>query len=129
MIPATTSTAPKTARRAGPDLGSACLPPFSLGSSPAPRGRSRNGPRERPRSFRQSRGSKSSYSGAPLAADQSEQARVVLGAGRTTVEMGSQPGNRRVRVDAGKLRLDVAVELLKALLAGELRATGSEQTS
>jgi len=54
---------------------------------------------------------------------------VVLGAGRTTVEMGSQPGNRRVRVDAGKLRLDVAVELLKALLAGELRATGSEQTS
>src|SRR5215212_11657442 len=73
--------------------------------------------------------SRCSSSGDLLAADESEQAGVVLGAGRAAFEMGPEPGNCGLLVDAGQLRLDVAVELLEALLAGELGATGSKQPS
>ena len=39
------------------------------------------------------------------------------------------PGNRRVGVRAAQLQLDVAIELLEALLAAELGSGGPEKRS
>ena len=57
-----------------------------------------------------------------IAKQQLAQAIVILGAGRAAMQVRAHPGNRRVGVGvgAGELELDVAVELVEALLTGEL---------
>ena len=55
------------------------------------------------------------------------EALVVLVAGGAARQVGVHAGDRAVRVLARHLELDVAVELLEALLAGELRPLGAEQ--
>ena len=55
------------------------------------------------------------------------QAVVVFRAGGAALEVGAHARDRRVGVGAGELELDVAVELLEALLAAELRAAGAGQ--
>src|SRR5262245_33022993 len=62
-----------------------------------------------------------------LAADERAQALVLLAAGRAAGEMSAQPRDRRVGVCAGELQLDVAVELLEALVAADLRLGRPEQ--
>ena len=51
----------------------------------------------------------------------------VLRAGRAALEVRAQPGHGGVRVAAGELELDVAVELVEALLAADLGPGRAEQ--
>src|SRR5262245_55037735 len=62
-----------------------------------------------------------------LGLQQRANAPVILVARRTSLEVRPHPGNRGVGVGVGKLELDVAVELGEALLAGQLRALGTEE--
>ena len=50
-----------------------------------------------------------------------------LGAGGAALEVRSHPGDLRVGIRAGDLRLDVDIELIEALLAGQLGSCGPEQ--
>src|SRR6187200_963524 len=50
----------------------------------------------------------------------------VLRAGGTAVEVGAHPRDPLGRRLPGEVQLDVAVELLEALLAGQLGGTGAE---
>jgi hypothetical protein len=61
-----------------------------------------------------------------LSLDEREQAEVLLVASGAAMEMGPHPGDRLVGVGSGELKLDVAVELLEALLAAELRTGGAK---
>ena len=47
---------------------------------------------------------------------------MLLAAGRATLQVGAQAGHGGVRVGAGDFELDVAVELLEALVAADLSA-------
>src|SRR5690348_6381272 len=61
-----------------------------------------------------------------LARDEVAQAGEVLGAGGAAVEVGAHPRHPGVGGLAGEAQLDVAVELLEALLAGQLRGVLAE---
>src|SRR5688500_3474339 len=63
----------------------------------------------------------------PLAAEERAQALVLLATRGAAVEMRAQPGDRGVRVGAGELELDVAVELVEARLAADLGLGRTEQ--
>src|SRR3954447_9813083 len=65
----------------------------------------------------------------PLARDEVAQTGEVLGAGGAALEVGVHAGDPRIGGLAGEGQLDVAVELLEALLAGQLRLTGAEDPS
>src|SRR3954451_15237840 len=65
----------------------------------------------------------------PLARDEVAQAGEVLGAGGAAVEVGAHPGDPRLGGLAGDGQLDIAVELLEALLAGQLGGAGAEHPS
>ena len=54
---------------------------------------------------------------------------MLLATRRASLEMRPQPGDRRVRVGARELELDVAVELLEAGLAADLGLCRPEQTA
>ena len=58
-----------------------------------------------------------------LAADQRAQALVLLAAGRAAVEVCPQARDRRVRICAGYLELDIAVEVPIDVLAERLSTT------
>src|SRR3954452_6090598 len=60
---------------------------------------------------------------------QREEALVVLLAGRTALEVSAHARHRRFGVGARQRQLDVAVELLEALLAGQLRPGGAEDAA
>ena len=62
-----------------------------------------------------------------LGCQQRREAVVVLAAGRAALEVRAHARHDGVRVAARALELNLAVELLEALLAGQLRAGGSEQ--
>src|SRR3954465_3921234 len=62
----------------------------------------------------------------PLAGDEVAQAVEVLRAGGAALEVGVHAGDPRLGRLAGERQLDVAVELLEALLAGQLRGPGAE---
>jgi hypothetical protein len=64
---------------------------------------------------------------AGLRADQRREAVVVLVARGAALEVRPHTLDRRVGVLAGAPELDVAVEVLEALLAGQLRALWAEQ--
>src|SRR6478736_9086649 len=53
--------------------------------------------------------------------DECEEAVVLLPAGRAALEMCAKPGDRRIRIGAGCLELDVAIELVEAGIATDLR--------
>src|SRR6059058_1584141 len=61
-----------------------------------------------------------------LAGDEVAEAAEVLGAGGAALEVGVHAGDPRIGRLAGERQLDVAVELLEALLAGQLRSAGAE---
>src|SRR5258708_208460 len=63
-----------------------------------------------------------------LGVDEAQQALVVLVAGRAALEVGAHAGDLGVRVGAGGLQVDVAIELREALLAAQLRAGRPECT-
>lgn len=63
----------------------------------------------------------------PLARGQREQRVVLLPAGGTAVEMGTQPGNGGVGVEACEPKLDELVKPVEALLTPDLRARRAEQ--
>src|SRR3954468_19693507 len=65
----------------------------------------------------------------PLARDEVAKAGEILGAGGAAVEVCAHAGDPRVGRLAGEAQLDVAVELLEALLAGQLRVRGAEDPS
>ena len=65
---------------------------------------------------------------AGVSSDQRDEALVVLLAGRAALEVGAHAGHGRVGVRAGQRELDVAVELLEALLAGQLGSGGAEES-
>src|SRR3954454_19376959 len=52
--------------------------------------------------------------------DEGEQARVILCAGRAADEVRLHAGHSRLRISAGELELDEAIEVLEALLAAQL---------
>jgi hypothetical protein len=52
---------------------------------------------------------------------------VLLAARRAAVEVSAQTGDRRVDVFPRELELDVAVELLEAHLAADVRLGGTEE--
>src|SRR5215216_5621726 len=60
-------------------------------------------------------------------ADEREQAFVVFVAGGAAFEVRAHAGDLLVGGCGGELELDVVVELIEALLAGELRAGGAEE--
>src|SRR3954463_2045137 len=62
----------------------------------------------------------------PLAGDEVAEAAEVLGAGGAAFEVRPHAGNPRVGRLARQRQLDVAVELLEALLARQLRGVGAE---
>src|SRR3954447_16883494 len=62
----------------------------------------------------------------PLAGDEVAEAAEVLGAGGAALEGGAHAGDPRAGGLAGERQLDVAVELVEALLAGQLRGAGAE---
>jgi hypothetical protein len=62
-----------------------------------------------------------------LVGEQRREAVVVLAAGRAALEVRPHARHRGVGVAAGELELDVAVELVEARLAGQLRVGRSEQ--
>src|SRR5215212_2589010 len=62
-----------------------------------------------------------------LAADERAQALVLVAAGGAAEQMGAQPGDRGVGVGTGELQLDVAVELLEALVAADFGLRRPEQ--
>ncbi len=51
---------------------------------------------------------------------------MILVAGRATLEVCPHAGQRRVGVRSGDFEIDVLIDQLEALLAGDLRADGSE---
>src|SRR5438045_7871800 len=55
------------------------------------------------------------------------QAVPILGTRRAAIQVGSHSGNRQIRVGANQLQLDVAIELLEALLASDLGPRRTEQ--
>jgi hypothetical protein len=63
--------------------------------------------------------------GRLLAADEGEQTLMVLAAGRAAVKVGTQAGDDGVDVLAFELELDVAVELVEAHIAPDLRPGGA----
>src|SRR4051812_6976026 len=65
----------------------------------------------------------------PFPGDEIAQAGEVLGAGGAAVEVGAHAGDPRVGGVADEAELDVAVELLEALLAGQLGSAGAEDPS
>src|SRR5579872_664167 len=60
-----------------------------------------------------------------LAGEQRAEAHVILATGRAALEVRAHARNRRVGIAAVELELDVAIELLEALIAAELRACGT----
>ena len=66
----------------------------------------------------------SPWSGPRVFAEESEQALVLLPAGRAALQMSPEAGHFGVRVGTGHLELDVAVELGEALVAAELGLAG-----
>ena len=52
---------------------------------------------------------------------------MVLSAGRATDQVWAHAGHRGVRVSPAQLHLDIAIELLEALLAAELRPVGAQK--
>ena len=54
------------------------------------------------------------------------QAEMLLGAGRAAGQVGSHAWNLPVGIRAGELQVDVAVQLIKAGFAAELRLTWTE---
>src|SRR5215218_6236737 len=62
----------------------------------------------------------------PFLGDEITQAGEVFGAGGAAVEVRAHTGNPRVGRGTGERHLDVAVELLEALLAGQLRGGGAK---
>lgn len=64
-----------------------------------------------------------------LAADEGTEAGVILLARGAADQVSLHPGDGRVGVVAGEFEVDVAVELLEALLAADLRPSRSEQPS
>ena len=67
--------------------------------------------------------------GRLVAADEGAQALVLLAARGAAGEMRAQPGNGGVGVFAGELELDVAVELVEADIATDLRLGGAEHAA
>src|SRR3954454_23362751 len=63
---------------------------------------------------------------AVVGGHQREEALVVLLAGRTALEVSAHARHRRFGVGAGQCQLDVGVELLEALLAGQFSPGGVE---
>src|SRR5918994_1571300 len=64
-----------------------------------------------------------------LAANQGVQALVLLTAGGAAIEMRAQTGDRRVCVLASELQFDVAVELVEADIAADLRPDGAQEAA
>ena len=64
-----------------------------------------------------------------LAADEGAQALVLLAAGRASLQVGAQPWKRSVGVCAGDLELDVAVQLVEALVAADLGPGGAKEAA
>src|SRR5262249_12270842 len=64
-----------------------------------------------------------------LAGEEGLQAEVVLAAGRTAVEVRPHAGDRVVGRSTLELDLDIAVELVEALLAAELGLLGAQQAA
>jgi hypothetical protein len=64
-----------------------------------------------------------------FAADKGSQALMFLAAGRAAVQVCPQAGDGYVDVFAGELELDVAVELLEACVAADLRFGGAEEAT
>src|SRR5215211_9153577 len=62
----------------------------------------------------------------PFLGDEVAEAAEVFGAGGTAFEVGVHAGDPRLGGLVGQGQLDVAVELLEALLAGQLRGPGAE---
>ena len=54
---------------------------------------------------------------------------MILLAGRAALEVGAHARHRRFGVGAGQRQLDVAVELLEALLAGQLGPGGPQDAA
>src|SRR4051812_76928 len=65
----------------------------------------------------------------PFAADEVAQAAEVFGAGGAALEVGVHAGDARIGRLAAEGQLDVAVELLEALLAGQLRGAWPEHSA
>src|SRR5204863_3007076 len=63
-----------------------------------------------------------------LRADERGEAVVVLMARWAALEVRPHARDRRVRVSSGEPELDVSVEVLEALLAGQLRARRAQQS-
>src|SRR5205814_4009920 len=61
-----------------------------------------------------------------LLAQVGQEAVVVLAAGRAALQVRPQPGDDAVRFGSREFELDVAVQRLEALLAGELRLRGAQ---
>ena len=61
-----------------------------------------------------------------LGCDQGVQAVAILGTGRTALEMRLHARDLSISITAGELQLDVAVEVLEALVARQLRFCRSE---
>src|SRR4051812_37945860 len=66
---------------------------------------------------------------ARLAADEREQAVVILAAGGAADKMGTQARDRRVGISAGDFELDVAVKFFETDIAADLGLDGPQQTS
>ena len=54
---------------------------------------------------------------------------MLLAAGRAAVEVCAQTGNRCLCVLAGELQFDVAVKLIEADVAADLRLGGAEEAA
>src|SRR5581483_12093735 len=67
--------------------------------------------------------------GVPVGGEEGDEALVLLGARRAALEVGGHAGNGGVGVVSRHLELHVAVELLEALVAAELRALGAQQAA
>jgi hypothetical protein len=61
-----------------------------------------------------------------LAEQQLAQAVAILGARRAPLEVGTHSGDCCVRVGSAELELDVTIELIEALLTGQLRPGGTD---
>jgi hypothetical protein len=67
-----------------------------------------------------------SIGGGALPTDELEEALVVLAAGRAAFEVGAHAGDLLLGFSTREFQFDVAVELLEALLAGQLRPHRTE---
>src|SRR5882757_5467644 len=70
-----------------------------------------------------------SVAAGALAEQQLAEAVAILGARRAPLEVGTHSGDCCVRVSSAELELelDVAIELVEALLTGQLRLGGTDQ--